>query len=86
MPNESFEQFELLPSEGDLLTIANSDAAASIECDASCVAGGSSIVATRVGDGADTGQKNLQNEWFDEIIVRTQIEGTQNLRNRVDCR
>jgi hypothetical protein len=34
---------------------------------------------------APTREENLQNERFDEVIIRAQSERLQNLRNRIDC-
>src|SRR5258707_10440750 len=85
-PNESFEQFKLLPSECNLLAKTDSYAAVSIERDTSRARWRQLDRRNASRDGPDTRQENLKNERFDKVIVRTQIEGLQYLRNRIHCR
>src|SRR5260370_41297193 len=85
-PNESFEQFKLLPREGNLLAKTDSHAAVSIECDTSRARWRQLDRRNASRDGPDTRQENLQNKWIDEVIVRTQIEGLQYLRDRIHSR
>jgi hypothetical protein len=82
--HEGLEQFELLAGEGDVLAVANGDAATAVEGDA---ADGDGCLLRRgdaAGDGADAGQQDFEDEGLDEVVVGSEIEGVEDPGDGVD--
>jgi hypothetical protein len=82
--HEGFEELELLAGEGDLLAVADGYAAVAVEGDAGGGDGWLLDVGDAAGDGADAGEKDLEDEGLDEVVVGTEVEGVEDLGDVVN--
>ena len=75
--HEGLEELELLAGEGNLLAVANGDAAAAVEGDSGGADGCLFGRGDAAGDGADAGEKDLEDEGLDEVVVGSEVEGVE---------